>query len=574
VKIVKDGGIRLIPDSWENNYFAWMKDIRDWCISRQIWWGHQIPVWYCPDCKSPEGKSQGDMIEHIFFEPIIAKGNISISGGTYSELRSLGLDHDKIIRNSKIIRVSRDVKPLCQRNDLNSCPSCGCSNIIRDPDVLDTWFSSALWPFSTLGWPENTEDLRTFYPTSVLVTGFDILFFWVARMIMMGLKFKGDVPFKDVYIHALVRDSKGHKMSKSKGNVIDPLVIIERFGADAFRFSLAAFAAQGRDVRFSEERVEGYRFFINKLWNATKFMLNSRKSWEQNAFDGKGEVLDLPGRWILGRLALTSAETNDALEKYRFNDAANCIYQFAWHEFCDWYIEITKPVIYQDDCEEKRAVVNCLFFVLEKILLLLHPFMPFVTEEIWSSVFSQGSSIMTCTYPVKLPRFQEEERQMDFIINAVTGIRSIRGELNVQPSLEIRADIRTLSEETEKVLKDNLTAIMKLTRCKEINIGSDIQKVSGSAIAVAGGMEIYVPVGGLLDIKAEIVRLQKEAAKIEIDRVFLNRKLLNEDFLRNAPPDIVEKEKLKLAETLRKKEKIEDNIKLLMAAGDSEKSLF
>lgn len=573
VKIVSDGGIRLVPDSWENNYFAWMKDIRDWCISRQIWWGHQIPVWYCPDCKRPDGKSQGDQIEHIFFEPVISEGNISISGGTYSELRSLGLDHDKIIRNSKIIRVSRDVKPLCQRNDLNCCPSCGCNNIIRDPDVLDTWFSSALWPFSTLGWPENTEDLKTFYPTSVLVTGFDILFFWVARMIMMGLKFMDDVPFKDVYIHALVRDSKGHKMSKSKGNVIDPLVMIERFGADAFRFSLAAFAAQGRDVRFSEERVEGYRFFINKLWNATKFILNSRESWEQNTFDGKGGGVDLPGRWILGRLAHTVAETNDALEKYRFNDAANCIYQFAWHEFCDWYIEITKPVIYQDDCEEKRAVVNCLFFVLEKILLLLHPFMPFVTEEIWSSIFSQGPSIMTCTYPVKLPRFQEEERQMDFIINAVTGIRSIRGELNVQPSLEIRADIRTLSEETEKVLKDNLTAIVKLTRCKEINIGSDIQKVSGSAIAVAGGMEIYVPVGGLLDIKAEIVRLQKEAAKIETDRVFLNRKLLNEDFLRNAPADIVEKEKLKLAETLRKKEKIEDNIKLLMAAGDSEKSL-
>jgi valyl-tRNA synthetase len=560
VKAVEGKSIRLVPEQWENNYFAWMRDIKDWCISRQIWWGHQIPVWYCPDCKGENGMPpQGETIEHIFFEPAMLKDGRKITGGIYSELRRSGMSHDDIIENSKIIRISKSVKSICRKDDLKECPECGSRNIIRDPDVLDTWFSSALWPFSTLGWPEETEDLKKFYPTSVLVTGFDILFFWVARMIMMGLKFMNDVPFKDVYIHALVRDSKGQKMSKSKGNVIDPLVMIDKYGADAFRFTLAAFAAQGRDVRFSEDRVEGYRYFINKLWNATKFIVS--QGYQQSAVSS--QPLTLPERWILSRLAFTAEEVNRNLANYRFNDAANSIYHFVWHEFCDWYIEFTKPVLYHGSSEEKATVINCLFFVLEKIIQLLHPFMPYVTEELWNNVFERHQSIMVSPYPEKLPEYPDAEEEMSYVINAVTGIRSVRGELNIAPSLEIMADIKTSSKEVEDILKNNLTAIMKLTRCKEISIGPDITRVKGSAVSVKDKMEIYIPIEGLIDVKAEIERLQKEKTKIEDAMATLTKKLSNEDFVKNAPQAVVEKERVKFGDLTHKKAKIEDNIKLL-----------
>jgi valyl-tRNA synthetase len=564
VKAVEEKRIRLIPEQWENNYFAWMRDIKDWCISRQIWWGHRIPVWYCPDCKGSDGMiPQGEMIEHIFFEPIMLKDGRKVTGSIYSELRKSGMGHEDIIKNSKIIRISRGVKPVCSREDLKECPECSSKNIIRDPDVLDTWFSSALWPFSTLGWPDETEDLKTFYPTSVLVTGFDILFFWVARMIMMGLKFMNEVPFKDVYIHALVRDSKGQKMSKSKGNVIDPLVLIDKYGADAFRFTLAAFAAQGRDVRFSEDRVEGYRHFINKLWNATKFIINNEEAWEKQPMHGHDLDFDLPSRWILSRLAFTAAEVNRNLSNYRFNDAANSIYQFVWHEFCDWYIEFTKPVLYQGSSEEKATVINCLFFVLEKIIQLLHPFMPFVTEELWSNVFKQSESIMVSQYPENLPRYMDAEEKMHYVISAVTGIRSIRGELNIPPSLEINAAIKTASNEIEDILKGNLTAIMKLTRCKDIHIGMNIKRHRGSAVSVMDKMEIYIPIEGLLDIKSEMERLQKEQTKIDDAMATLTKKLSNEDFVKNAPQAVVEKERAKFEDLTHRKAKIEENIKLL-----------
>lgn len=564
VKAVEGKSIRLIPDQWENNYFAWMRDIKDWCISRQIWWGHQIPVWYCPDCKGENGMPpQGEMIEHIFFEPIMLKDERKVTGGIYSELRRSGISHDDIIKNSRIVRIPKGVKPICRKEDLKECPECGSRNIIRDPDVLDTWFSSALWPFSTLGWPEETEDLKTFYPTNVLVTGFDILFFWVARMIMMGLKFMNNVPFKDVYIHALVRDLKGQKMSKSKGNVIDPLVMIDKYGADAFRFTLAAFAAQGRDVRFSEDRVEGYRYFINKLWNAAKFIANNEESWEKQPLHSCDMDIDLPSRWILSRLAFTAEDVNRNLANYRFNDAANSIYQFVWHEFCDWYIELTKPILYNGSSEEKATILNCLFFVLEKTIQLLHPFMPYVTEELWSTVFKQSKSIMVSPYPEDLPKYPDAEEKMSYIINAVTGIRSVRGELNIAPSLEIMADIKTSSKEVEDILKNNLSAIMKLTRCKEINIGPDITRLKGSAVSVKDKMEIYIPIEGLLNVKAEIERLWKEQAKLDDAMAAINKKLSNEDFVKNAPQAIVEKERVKFGDLTHKKVKIEENIKLL-----------
>lgn len=563
VRLVKDGKIRLIPEIWDNNYYAWMKDIRDWCISRQIWWGHQIPAWYCPECRNNGDKLQGDIIEHIFHKPVTLNDNNIISGGTYSYLRSTGMSHDEIIKHSKIISIPKEVKPISQRHDINECPACQSRNIIRDPDVLDTWFSSALWPFSTLGWPENTKDLKTFYPTSVLVTGFDILFFWVARMIMMGGKFMNDVPFRDVYIHALVRDSGGHKMSKSRGNVIDPLVMIDKYGADAFRFALAAFAAQGRDVRFSEKRVEGYRHFINKLWNASKFILNYKEfRTDKPVYEYKDE-LDLPSRWILNGIALTAQETNRELGEYHFNDAAGSLYQFVWHEFCDWYIEITKPVLYKGKDEDKEVIVNCLFFVLQKILLLLHPFMPFVTEEIWNSVFDDSSSIMASSYPAGLQFYPDAEVKMNYFIDAVSGIRHIRGELNINPSLEIKADIRTLSNEAEAVLQDNLSAIMKLTKCSDLNIGENIIRSKDSAVTIKNSLEIYVPLGGLLDVKSEMARLKKEREKIEGEIAFVNKKLTNEDFLKNAPDNIVEKEREKFDILIQKSQKISESIGIL-----------
>ncbi|MFZ5996090.1 MAG: valine--tRNA ligase [Nitrospirota bacterium] len=564
VKAVQEGRTRIIPDSWENNYYAWMRDINDWCISRQIWWGHQIPVWYCPECKNDKGIVQGSIIEHIFHKPVALKDGRTVNGGTYAELRAAGLGHAEIIKNSKVIRIPREVKSFCRREELKVCPGCGSTNIIRDPDVLDTWFSSALWPFSTLGWPDMTEDLKTFYPTSVLVTAFDILFFWVARMMMMGIKFMGDVPFRDVYIHAIVRDAKGQKMSKSKGNVVDPLIMIDKYGADAFRFSLAAFAAQGRDIRFSEERLEGYRHFINKLWNATKFIIRNEAFWTKEPVYGQEKNLDIASKWILSRLAYTVEEVNRNLENYRFNDAANSVYHFIWHEFCDWYLEITKPVLYQEETtKEKNLVVNCLFFVLEKSLQLLHPFVPFATEEIWRNIFDPEHTIMLTSYPEELPRFIEAEKDMEALLNAVNGIRSIRGELNIAPSLDIRADVKVDSKKIGEILKQNLAVLKKLTRTKDITIGTDVQRVKGSAVSVQDGMEIYIPIEGLLDVRAEIGRLQKEMAKIDESLGFLNKKLQNEDFLRNAPKQVLEKDKAKYDDLIAKKGKIEETLSLL-----------
>ncbi len=527
IKAVREEHIRIIPKSWENTYFAWMEDIKDWCISRQIWWGHRIPVWYCQDMLN---------------------------------------DHCKGLNGIIVSRV-----------DPQTCPYCGASGLKQDEDVLDTWFSSALWPFSTFGWPDNTEDLKTYYPTSVLVTGFDIIFFWVARMIMMGLKFMDDVPFSDVYIHALVRDMKGQKMSKSKGNVIDPLIMMDRYGTDAFRFTLAAFAAQGRDVKFSEDRVEGYRHFVNKIWNATRFIMMNLKDNQVEQRDEATDLAplqpnDLAGRWILSRLAATADEMNKALEEYRFNDAANSIYQFIWHEFCDWYIEMSK--IEMQNPELKKGVVQCLLYTLDASLRLLHPFMPFVTEEIWqktkgerqASLRHEPESIMISEYPKSLQRYYQEEEDMSYIIDAVMGVRTIRGELNISPSLKLSVSIKTYSDFADKVLTENVQYVRSLARAEEIIIGTNVRKPEGSATAVKSSMEIYVPLKGVLNIASEIDRLNKDIAKIETSVASLNKKLFNDDFLRKAPKEIVDKEKSKYDELVTMKERILESIKLLKEA--------
>jgi valyl-tRNA synthetase len=520
IKAVKEERIRIIPKTWENTYFAWMEDIKDWCISRQIWWGHRIPVWYCQKMQSDKCKAQNGII------------------------------------------VSR-IEP-------DSCPYCSSGELVQDEDVLDTWFSSSLWPFSTLGWPDNTDDLKTFYPTSVLVTGFDIIFFWVARMIMMGLKFMKDVPFRDVYIHALVRDMRGQKMSKSKGNVVDPLIMIDRYGTDAFRFTLAAFAAQGRDVKFSEDRVEGYRHFVNKLWNAARFIMMNAEGAEQE----DDRQLSLPTRWILSRLSATVEEMNKALGEYRFNDAASSIYQFIWHEFCDWYIEMAK--IEFQDRKSATGAKWCLIYTLDISLRLLHPFMPYVTEEIWQKIKPSldaikskpdlKESIMISEYPESLPGEPEAEEDMSVILDAVTGIRTVRGELNISPSLKVNAAIKTYSRKSEKILKDNLHYIKALAKAVEINTGMDIDKPEGSATSVKGSMEIFVPLKGLLNIAAELDRLMKDMAKVKLSIASLNKKLFNDDFLQKAPIEIIEKEKAKYEELIHMKDRITESIKMLKEA--------
>jgi len=521
---VRRGKIRIIPSSWENTYFAWMENIKDWCISRQIWWGHRIPVWYCDECKE--------------------------------------------------VIVSRETPKACR--------ICKNSALRQDADVLDTWFSSALWPFSTLGWPDKTSDLTTFYPTSVLVTAFDILFFWVARMIMMGQKFMGEVPFRDVYIHAIVRDPKGEKMSKSKGNVIDPLIMADKFGTDAFRFTLAAFAAQGRDIRFSEERVEGYRHFVNKLWNAARFItmnLNDLETKDRQTIrgDGGGPLLisqsvslDLPSRWIMSRLALAVHEVNESLKEYRFNDASNAIYQFIWREFCDWYIEMSKHALYEGG-RDKPSTIACLVSVLDHALRLLHPFMPFVTEEIWQTLRpylpNSPESIVISAYPEAMPRDLQAEEEMSHVMEAVTGIRNIRGELNISPGAEVKALFKTFGNGVEGTLEKNLHLIQKLAKAGEITIGKDVDKPKGSATGVRASFELYVPLEGVLNIEEEVARMIKEKTKVVESLSFLNKKLTSEDFLTRAPKEVVEKEKAKYQELVLKDERLQGSIQRLKEMG-------
>lgn len=520
IEAVEDSRIRIIPSGWKNSYFDWMKNIKDWCISRQIWWGHQIPVWYCKKMQNAKCKMQNGII------------------------------------------VSVDTPEIC--------PYCGAeaSVLVQDEDVLDTWFSSALWPFSTLGWPEETDDLKTFYPTDVLVTGFDILFFWVARMIMMGLKFMKDVPFKDVYIHALIRDVFGQKMSKSKGNVIDPLDMIETYGTDAFRFTLTAFASQGRDIKFSEERVKGYRHFINKIWNAGKFILMNIREEDEIRTIKEISYLGLADRWILSRLSNVIIEVNQALAEYRFNDAAGTLYQFIWHEFCDWYIEMAKPSIYENDGKAHHATINTMLYTFEVSLRLLHPFMPFVSEKLWQEVFltreSGAESLCVHRYPTAQDSIidKKAEERMNIIMEAITGIRSIRGELNLPPTLELKALIKT-SDRTKDILNEHSVYISKLAKVKELEIGEDIQRPEESAFAVKPAMEIFIPLKGILDINTEIKRLLKEIAKIEGSASFIQRKLANEEFINKAPKVIIEENKAKYREFIEKIQKVQENIEKL-----------
>jgi valyl-tRNA synthetase len=489
VAAVVTGKTRIVPPTWEATYFEWMNNIRDWCISRQIWWGHRIPVWTCEGC-------------------------------------------------GKLIVAAQDP---------DRCPDCGGEKLRQEEDVLDTWFSSGLWPFSTLGWPENTEALKTFYPTSLLVTGFDILFFWVARMMMLGLYVMKEVPFRDVYLHALVRDENGEKMSKSKGNSIDPLEMMDKFGTDAFRFTLAAFTAQGRDVRMSEERIEGYKFFVNKIWNATRFSMMNLEDYAA-AVPVHREDASIADRWIRARLNRTIAEVIRGLDEYRFNDAAAAVYQFVWHEFCDWYLELTKPVLYgKENLAGRRAAQKTLLEVLTTSLKLLHPFMPFLTEEIWQTLIADGTSIMASEFPTadEAVADPEAEEEMAQIMEVITRIRNIRGEMNVAPSLKLKATLTAPSEALRISLERGRVHIANLANLERLEITDEMAEPRGAATAVAGPVHVYVFLAGVIDIDGEKGRLAKEIAKMEKELAVVAKKLANPDFLAKAAEAVVKKEQEK-----------------------------
>jgi valyl-tRNA synthetase len=502
---VRSGRTKIIPEIWSKTYFEWMDNIRDWCISRQIWWGHRIPVWKCSDC------------------------------------------------NAVIV----------EETDPTLCPTCGSKQIVQETDVLDTWFSSALWPFSTMGWPENTDLLKTFYPTNVLVTGFDILFFWVARMMMMGTHFMDEVPFDDVYIHALVRDEHGKKMSKSKGNVIDPLKVIDEYGADAFRFTLAAFAAQGRDVKMSESRVEGYRHFVNKLWNASRFAL-MHITKNDTLIDSK--KLSLAEKWILSRCAHTSFLVKQGIENYKFNEAASAVYQFVWHEFCDWFLETAKPALYEKEGVQRRDTArSVLSKVLEDILIMLHPFMPFVTEEIYNILPATKGSVMAACFPYDKKAYEANrneavEADMDFIFGLISGIRNIRSEMNIQPSMKVKVLAHTADKKEKIIIAENKSIISNLAALESFYFCEADVIPSSSAASVTGNTTCFVLLEGVIDFDKEIARLEKELEKNTKELLAVQKRLNNESFLEKAPEQVIQKVKNQHGDLEEKNNLLKENL--------------
>ena len=521
IAAVESGKIEFSPKNWEKTYFEWMYNIRDWCISRQLWWGHQIPAWYCGKCQE--------------------------------------------------ITVARTTPSKC---GACSAPS---KELKQDEDVLDTWFSSGLWPFSTLGWPEKTQTLQTFYPTSILETGFDIIFFWVARMIMMGIHFMGDVPFRKVYLHAMVRDEKGEKMSKSRGNVIDPLVLIDQHGADPLRFTLAAMAGQGRDIKLSTDRVEGYRGFCNKVWNATKFFhfqvdalakeKNLKVELPKEGLEAwllKNRTQLLPqNRWILSRLQTLIATVDRGLEGFELNESANALYTFAWNEFCDWYVELAKLPL-REGGEKATQTLYTLHYVLEKMLATLHPFAPFVTEELWLSLpwisaantparardkAPEVLTLMFQPWPKANAQFQDQamETRMTRLQAVIEAIRNFRGENNLSPKVELHVRFKAASPEVTEFLTTSAPDIVALARIAKLEPAMGAAEDGESLIPLINpAVELRIPLKGLVDTAAEGERLKKEIAKVEADIAFVQNKLSQETFIAKAPPQLVEKERTKV----------------------------
>ncbi len=556
IEAVESGEIRFVPENWNKTYYQWMHNIQDWCISRQLWWGHRIPAWYDEN------------------------GNVFV-GRTEEEVREKhGLGSDVTLS--------------------------------QDDDVLDTWFSSALWPFATMGWPEETPDLETFVPSSVLVTGFDIIFFWVARMIMMTKKFTGKIPFKDIYITGLIRDENGDKMSKSKGNVLDPIDLIDgidieslvtkrtagmmqpqlaekiakrtrkqfpdgiqAYGTDALRFTFAAMASTSRDINFDMARVEGYRNFCNKIWNASRFVLMNTEEHDTGR-DGGEMVLSMADRWIWAKFQQTLVEFEKALEDYRFDIAAQTVYEFTWNQFCDWYLELTKPVLNNDASTEaeKRGTRHTLINVLESLLRLLHPLMPFITDTIWQRVVplsalkvEEGASIMVQAFPEVDAAKQDDKvlADIEWVKKFIVGIRNIRGEMDISPNKPLNALLKNVSDEDTRRLDAAKAFLDKLSKLETVTILKDGEEAPASATALVGEMEILIPMAGLIDKDAELARITKAMEKIEKDVSRTRGKLGNEKFVSNAPEAVIEKERAKLEEGEKALAKLKEQFETIKA---------
>ena len=506
IDAVRDGQTQFVPKSWEKTYFDWLENIQPWCVSRQLWWGHQIPAWY-----APWGAVYVEETEEAAYAEALADG-VERGALTESEAQALASDPARL-----------------------------AETFTRDEDVLDTWFSSALWPFSTLGWPDETPELKRFYPTDTLVTGFDIIFFWVARMMMMGLHFQNEIPFRDVYIHALVRDEKGAKMSKSKGNVIDPIDLIDRFGADALRFTLAAMAAQGRDIKLSEARIEGYRNFATKLWNASRFAeLNGCA--RVAGFD-PAAAREPFNRWILGEAAKAAAETAFAIEAYRFNDAANAVYRFVWSVFCDWHLELAKPVLQGAADPAARAETQAtIAHVLDTIYALVHPFMPFLTEELWAIKGEAGprreGPLALGPWPTQGFEVDEAvEAEIGWVVDLIAEIRSVRSEMGVPPSTLTPLVLVAPSHRAETGARAWSESIKRLARVSSIE--SAEAAPPGSLELVVRGEAVALPLAGVVDLAAERARLDKEIARVRLEIAKVEAKLGNPDFVARAPEDII-----------------------------------
>ncbi|MES2854232.1 MAG: valine--tRNA ligase [Bdellovibrionota bacterium] len=514
--VVETGTIRFEPEQWTKTYLHWMSIIEDWCISRQLWWGHRIPAWTCAKCS------------HV----------------TVSE------------------------------TDPTKCEKCGDASITQDEDVLDTWFSSALWPFSTMGWPNKTETLKTFYPTDVLVTGFDIIFFWVARMIMMGLEFQKDVPFRKVYIHGLIRDAEGKKMSKSTGNALDPVELIEEYGADALRFTLMSQMSSGRDLKFSESRLEGYRNFMNKIWNATRFALGALKDFETpaagvNAVPNAAD-LSVADKWLIYQTGVLEKSVDEFLEEDRFSDAATAIYHFVWNDLCDWYLELVKPVIYGEPSSDRTATQLVLAQTLNRAMRLLHPFTPFITEEIYAKLPIKTDALIIAEYPT--PRndkawialgSKEAAFEMQIVQEVITAIRNIRGENMIKPGVLMSVRLAPTDDRVKKILLENKPQILRVAKLEKCDIGEagSLNKCAVTPIRLPeASIDVIVPLEGLVDIEEEVKRINKAIEKNQKDLTVLSQKLSNEKFVKNAPPELIEADKILLEGVKERLARLQDSL--------------
>lgn len=515
LEVVKNGEIKIMPKRMEKIYYNWLENIRDWCISRQLWWGHRIPAWYGPD-------------KYIF----VARDE--------NEAKEMAVKH-----------YGKEV------------------DLIQEEDVLDTWFSSALWPFSTMGWPEKTKELETFYPTSTLVTGADIIFFWVARMIMFGLYEMKEIPFKDVFFHGIVRDEIGRKMSKSLGNSPDPLNLIDEFGADAIRFSMIYNTSQGQDVHFSEKLLEMGRNFANKIWNVARFVIMNLEGFDVKSVNKEELKLELVDKWIFSRMNETSKEVADYIDKFQLDDAAKAVYEFLRGDFCDWYVELAKVRLYNDDEAGKASKITAqyvLWTVLESGLRMLHPFMPFITEEIWQKIKVEGDSIMIQQYPVADESLinRDIENSFEYIKEVISSLRNIKAEMGISPAKEVKVVIKTSDEMEFKTLEDNYIFITKLAKIEELKYGKDMTKPEQSGFRVARNSEVYMILTGLLNAEVEIKKIQEQIEKVQKDLDKVNAKLSDERFTSKAPAHILERERRIQKEYQDKMDKLTENLKNFM----------